>query len=102
MPRPRRSREEWHQIVQAWRASGQSGVEFARAYGLNRNTFAWWRSELSRPAPSAPLTLVSVSGLARAAEPVEIVLRKGLVVRVPHEADVAWVARLVDALEARG
>jgi transposase-like protein len=102
-PRPRRSREEWSELVAAWRASGQTGVDFAHAHRLNPNTFAWWRSELSRNGPPTPLTLVPVAAGPRelAAELLEVVLDSGLTVRVPDQADPAWVARLVHALEAR-
>lgn len=52
---------------------------------------------------AAPLTLVPVSGSPNrtAAGPLEVVLRSGVTVRVPEQADTSWVARLVQALEAR-
>jgi transposase-like protein len=98
----RRSREQWCELVAAWRRSGQTCAGFARAHGLNLNTFAWWRSELARSSPT-PLTLVPVSGRPDpvASEPLEVVLRNGLTVRVPERADISWVARLVHALGAR-
>lgn len=102
MSRPRRSREQWSELVAEWRASGWTGVDFARNRGLNPNTFAWWRSELSRSSRSTILTLVPVAGLERRpTEPPEVVLQGGLTVRVPERADPSWVARLVLALEAR-
>lgn len=104
MPHPasRRSREQWCELVAAWRRSGQTCADFARAHGLNLNTFAWWRSELARSRPT-PLTLVPVAGRPDqvAREPLEVVLRNGLTVRVPERADASWVVRLVHALEAR-
>ncbi len=102
MPRPRRSREEWCALVSEWRTSGWSGVDFARNRGLNPNTFAWWRSELSRSGRPTPLTLVSVAGVRRqpSSVPLEVVLQ-GVTLRVPDQADPSWVARLVHALEAR-
>jgi hypothetical protein len=103
MPRPRRSREEWCKLTATWRTSGQSGVDFARANDLNPNTFAWWRSELARTAPSTPLTLVPIASLQHqpAVEPLEVVLLSGVTVRVPAQTDPTWVARLVHALEDR-
>lgn len=104
MPRPasRRSREQWYELVAAWRRSGQTCAAFARDHRLNLNTFAWWRSELARSTP-APLTLVPVSAVPDrvVSEPLEVVLRSGLMVRVPERADTSWVVRLVHALEAR-
>ena len=79
MPRPRRSREQWCDLVTEWRDSGWSGVDFARNRGLNPNTFAWWRSELSRSARPTPLTLVPVKampkGVAEHHPSVEVVIQ---------------------------
>lgn len=36
---PRRSDEEWHQIILAARASGLSDFEYCRANGISRSTF---------------------------------------------------------------
>jgi transposase-like protein len=91
------------ELVSAWRSSGHTSREFARAHHLNPTTFAWWRSRLSSSAGSGFLTLVPV-----AQEPVrepalrgvlEIVLDRGLHVRVPEHSDPSWVAQLVRALE---
>jgi transposase-like protein len=102
-PRPRRSREQWSELVAAWRASGQSGVDFAREHGLNVHTFAWWRSELARTETPTPLTLVPVAAMhrEREAQRLEVILDGGRTVRVPEQADPVWVARLIHALEAR-
>lgn len=42
--RARRSREEWHRLVQRYEESGLSHAEFCRQEGLNVNTFRFWRS----------------------------------------------------------
>jgi transposase-like protein len=103
MPRPRRSREQWFELISAWRASGSSGVDFAREHGLNPNTFAWWRSELSRTGRSMPLTLVPITAVSASVstEPLEVVLPGDIRIRVPESTDPTWVARLIQALEAR-
>lgn len=103
MARPRRSREQWRKHVSAWKESGQSRDDYASAHGLNPNTLAWWRSQLGRDKSSRPLTLVPViaGGVHRDAapvEPVEVVIPRGITVRVPNGADIDQVARLVRAL----
>jgi transposase len=98
----RRSRDDWRAHVAAWQRSGMTSAEYARQHGLHPKTFRWWRSELRRHdrAPSNTLTLVPVKAVPPAAEPVEVTLPGGLVVRVPEQADPARVAQLVRALVA--
>ena len=95
---PKRSREEWRQIVDRYQASGLKAVEFARQEGLNVHTFAWWRHELRQEARrTAPLTLVPVPKTPADA-PLVIRFPDGTELRVPpgHEPD--WVGRIADVL----
>ncbi len=94
----RRSRDEWREVIADWRASGLSCAEFAQLHGLNRNTLAWWRSELGREASSTRLSLVPVRTTAVAAKPLEVELPAGIVVRIPIDADIDRAANLVRAL----
>ena len=57
---------------------------------MNPNTFAWWRSELSREATPSRLTLLPVATplLPREPAPVDVVLPSGIVVRVPLGGDL--------------
>ena len=44
----RRSKAEWIKICEAFDASGETPVAFARRRGLHRPTLVWWRSRLRR------------------------------------------------------
>lgn len=97
--------------------SGLTAKEFAAEIGVNANTLAHWRWRLStrtapRPRAAARSTpapafveVVGGAGLVGATEPpsapLELVLRGGLVVRVPASFDAAALTRLVATLEAR-
>lgn len=103
----RRSREEWREIIDRWRASGLTGPAFARREKLNFNTFAWWRNEVNREQSSRPslrerscgLSLVPVRLPPRVnREPVEVVLPGGITVRVPESAELDRVAALTNAI----
>ena len=112
-------REAWAKRVERWVDSGLTAKEFAAEIGVNANTLAHWRWRLNtRTAPrpraaartSAPapafVEVVGAAGLVgvpepAAAPPLELVLRGGLVVRVPASFDAAALTRLVATLEAR-
>ncbi len=94
----RRCRQEWREIVERWRSSGLTGAAFARREGLNTNTFAWWRCELSREQ-SSRLSLVPVRLPPRVSHaPVEVLLPGDITVRVPDSADLDRVAALTSAI----
>lgn len=99
--RPERVRF-WRGTIDAWRRSGQTINAFCRARKLTRSNFDRWRRILaaepgeSSPAPSPAFVPVRV-----VAEPMaEVVLRSGVVVRVPLGAAADAVTRLVTAVGA--
>jgi len=51
--RVRRSAAEWSEIVQSWKASGETAEEYASRHGLNAGTLGWWRSQLSKQSDHA-------------------------------------------------
>ena len=92
----------WRALVDAWKRSGQTVNAFCRARQLTRSNFDRWRrilsaeSNESSPTPSPAFVSVRV-----VAEPMaEVVLRSGVVVRVPLEATAEAVTRLVAAVGA--
>jgi transposase-like protein len=102
MPHQRRGPERehfWREAVAAQRKAGLSVSEFCRERGLSQASFYAWRRRLTRqeagspPPKFVPVTVVSESMI-------EVMLAKGMVVRVPPGSEPVAVARLVAALEA--
>ncbi len=92
----------WRALVDAWQRSGQTVNAFCRARQLTRSNFDRWRrivaAESSESSPSPSPTFVPVRIVA---EPMaEVVLRSGIVVRVPLGAAPDSVTRLVTAVGA--
>ncbi len=97
--RPQKVRA-WRALVDAWKRSGQTVNAFCRARQLTRSNFDRWRRILaaesitSSPTPSPAFVPVRV-----VAEPIaEVVLRSGVVLRVPLGAAAEAVTRLVTAV----
>jgi hypothetical protein len=89
----------WRDLIDRWKASGQSVATFCDAHRVSQATFYSWRKRLGTrtrsttpPAPAfAPVRVVP--------DPMaEVVLTNGLIVRVPTATEPATVARLVAAL----
>jgi hypothetical protein len=90
-------------LVDTWKRSGQTINAFCRARQLTRSNFDRWRrilaaqsSESSSPTPAPAFVPIRV-----VAEPMaEVVLRSGVVVRLPLGAAAEAVTRLVTAVGA--
>ena len=92
----------WRALVEAWKRSGQTINAFCRARQITRSNFDRWRRilaaepEMARPSPPSAFVPVRV-----VAEPMaEVVLRSGVVVRLPLRASADAVTRLVTAVGA--
>ncbi len=89
----------WREALAGHSKSGHSVRAFCRERGLSEPNFYAWRRELQardgtmRPAKFVPVEVVAESVI-------EVVLPRGVVVRVPASSEPALVARLVTALEA--
>ena len=100
--RARKPEPFWLDLITRWKTSGQSVAAFCAARGVSQASFYAWRQRLAghtsksddSPTPAATFAAVRVVPDAT----VEVILRTGLVVRVPVGADPAAVARLVAAL----
>jgi hypothetical protein len=79
--------------VALWKRSGQTAAAFAAAHGFSGKSLLWWSSTLRRDVPDgkpvafAPLVAVASPTRAAAPQAFELVLRSGLVVRVPEGFD---------------
>jgi hypothetical protein len=107
MPMTRRRNQArqqfWRDTIAAWRQSGQSVRAFCAARGVSEATFFARRRELldrkpCRSSASQPPALGFVPVKVVADPTIEVVLLRGLVVRVPSAADPDVVARLIAAL----
>jgi hypothetical protein len=97
----RRSKPDpfWRDLIDRWKASGQSIAAFCAGHRVSQATFYSWRQRLAAsarsatpPAPTfAPVRVVPDSTA-------EVVLPSGLIVRVPVGTDPAAVAQLVAVL----
>lgn len=92
----------WRALVVAWKRSGQTVNAFCRARQITRSNFDRWRRILAAdpvvppPTPSPAFVPVRI-----VAEPMaEVVLRSGVVVRLPLCAAADAVTRLVTAVGA--
>jgi hypothetical protein len=97
--RNRKPKPDWSDLIDRWKASGQSVATFCAAHHVSQATFYSWRKRLAtgtrrttRPAPAfAPVRVVP--------DPTaEVILPNGLILRVPATTDPASIARLVAAL----
>lgn len=119
---------QWRERIEAWRRSGQTQQEFCRAHGLSAGSFSHWKAELVRreglrasagaadaAAPSGDrrerspeaLSWNEVRWPAGAAEVagdcggLEIVLPRGLSVRLGPRFEAESLRRLLSVLEER-
>ena len=113
----RETREVWKKRVERWAESGLSAREFAAELGINVHTLTHWKWRLAgelaaRPATVAveapafvevvpPLVGKAMPAPSAVAQPLELVLPGGLVVRVPSSFDPAALRRVVDTLGGR-
>ena len=94
----------WRDRIDEWKRSGQSIHAFCRDHHLTRSNVDRWRRILAAESGSAPTTSAPVLVPVHvAAEPMaEVVLRTGVVVRLPLGATAEAVTRLVAAVGAAG
>jgi hypothetical protein len=95
----------WRDAVAEWEKSGQSVRAFCSRRRLQEASFYGWRRTLRKrdrqqPAAQGRPTLVPLRVVPDVV--LEVVLPRGLVVRVPAGAEASAVATLVAALRAAG
>lgn len=84
--------------LSAQRSSGLSASAFARREGLGAQRLrAWTRRLEARSSPTVAPTFIEVA--RGVSEPIEAVLRSGVVLRVAETVDPKALRRIVEALE---
>lgn len=112
----RESREVWTKRVERWRASGLTADEFASEVGIKSNTLRHWswlldhekrgsrpdaaRSARSREVPFVEVVTPAAPG-SPSVEPIELVVRDGIRIRVPAAFDADALRRVITAVEGR-
>jgi transposase-like protein len=98
----RYGREFWQRLVREV-DDGAKVADVARRHRVQPGTLSWWRWKLKTSSPAAPMLLpvvVRPSGTVATMTP-SIELRIGdVVIRIAGDTDVAYIAKLVDALRS--
>jgi len=103
----RRTREEIRELVREFRQSGLSDIEFAKKVGVQPQHIRGWNLREETQEGETGLVRVKLRdvapGTAKGAgeSPVEVVLRNGLVLRVPQHLERKYLIELVGILEER-
>jgi hypothetical protein len=111
----RESREVWAKRIERWRASGLTAEEFASEIGVKGNTLRHWSWVLgrkrggsgdglarrARPADVAFVEVATPAPGSASMEPLEVVVRDGIRIRVPAAFDADALRRVIAAVEGR-
>jgi len=114
----RATRAEWVKRVERWQDSGLTAKEFAAELDVSPSSLAYWKLKLRRErgtggkveahgaqpsVAAAPkfLQLLPTTTDADVGAPLELVLRGGVVVRVPRGFDEPTLARLISVIGGR-
>ena len=88
-------------VIDAWRKSGLSTLDFARERGIVPQRIYWWRKKLADDDAKVGLRLLPVQLVdAKRGEPVTVLLRSGHMLKVGRGFDEEAFARVVAVLEA--
>ena len=103
------NKTDWAERVRQAEASGLSIPAFAAKHQLSRSALYYWRRRLAGeaaeaeapPSSATALAFVRLEPLAQqaAAEPIEVLLRNGRVVRVTRVFDDGVLARVLNVAE---
>jgi hypothetical protein len=97
-------RAYWTGVIDEWQASGLNEVEFCRRQTLPITKLRWWKKRVRPPAPEPPSFVpVKMSGGEQAVgimADIEVVLPRGVFLRVRPGFDAKTLARVIDVLEA--
>lgn len=92
---------KWRALIKEQDASGLTVREFAATRGVAPSTMFWWRCKLRRRRPADETQLVPVEVVQAATDPavaIELVIRDGIVLRLPRGFDEADLRRVLLAV----
>lgn len=101
--RDRKLERQWRRRLEEWQRSGLTGRAFCQQHGLSEPSFYGWRREIARrdgERAAAERQPAFVPVRVVAAEPIEVLVRGGRVVRVGPGFDAAQLRAVIQALEA--
>jgi transposase len=122
MEMARTSRAEWAKRVERWQDSGLTAKEFAAELDVSANSLTFWKWKLRKVQPGTAagrvrgkreklprdvgvpakfLRLVPTVKSERAIAALELILPRGVTLRVPRDFDEATLVRLVELLGGR-
>jgi hypothetical protein len=104
----------WQRWLVKWERSGLTQAEFCRRHGLKAVNFGWWKRKLGEPAePLRPMVRrrrgrssaefvefalpESSTASSRCSSGYEMILPRGVVIRLPVDFDSDRVAQLITA-----
>lgn len=93
----------WQEMIEQWRASGQSVAAFCRERRISEGSFYAWRKRLGgnrRPA-FLPVRIIPDADPEPVAAAIEIALASGRIVRVRPGFDPATLGRILAGAEGR-
>jgi hypothetical protein len=94
---------EWAERIEEWSRSGLTGAEFAAEVGVKESTLRHWKWQLDRGAKTRrrkPAFVQVAQVAARAVEPIEIVVRDGIRIRVPERFGAEALRRVLEVVRA--
>ena len=97
---------QWLALIEEQVRSGMTMKAFAAANGITLSTLGYWkykrarRREQSSAAQLMPVRVVDDASVAPRVAPIELVLRGGLLVRVPAGFDESTLLRVLRVAES--
>jgi len=86
--------QQWKRRIVKWQVSGETQSAFCRKHRLPLATFKYWRDKVLKAEKERFVEILPT----RVAEPFEVKLASGALIRVPANFDGSSLRNLVEAL----
>jgi hypothetical protein len=104
-PRNLKLERRWRDLIARWKRTGVTVSDFCADQGVSVASFYAWKRELAARDQTVTLTTTPMPTFVplrvAPSDTIEVVLKSGVVVRVPVGVDPLAVAQLVAALGAK-